>query len=68
MDYSLPGSSIPGIFQARVLEGGDIAFFVECDYMQLKQGTGTFGKKLDSRQQVRRAGPARPWIRAWILT
>ena len=26
MDYSLPGSSIHGIFQARVLEWGDIAF------------------------------------------
>ena len=27
MDCSLPGSSIPGIFQARVLEWGAIAFF-----------------------------------------
>ena len=26
MDCSLPGSSIPGIFQARVLEWGTIAF------------------------------------------
>ena len=26
MDYSLPGSSVHGIFQARVLEWGDIAF------------------------------------------
>ena len=26
MDYSQPGSSIPGIFQARVLEWGAIAF------------------------------------------
>ena len=26
MDCSLPGSSIPGIFQARVLEWGAIAF------------------------------------------
>ena len=26
MDCSLPGSSIHGIFQARVLECGDIAF------------------------------------------
>ena len=29
MDYSLPGSSIHGIFQARVLEWGAIAFSVE---------------------------------------
>ena len=28
MDYSLPGSSIRGIFQARVLEWGAIAFSV----------------------------------------
>ena len=26
MDCSLPGSSVPGIFQARVLEWADIAF------------------------------------------
>ena len=30
MDYSLPGSSIHGIFQARVLEWGAIAFSVDC--------------------------------------
>ena len=29
MDYSLPGSSIHGIFQARVLEWGAIAFSVQ---------------------------------------
>ena len=29
MDCSLPGSSIPGIFQARVLEWGAIAFSIE---------------------------------------
>ena len=28
MDYSLPGSSIHGIFQARVLEWGVIAFSI----------------------------------------
>ena len=28
MDYSLPGSSIHGIFQAKVLEWGAIAFSV----------------------------------------
>ena len=28
MDYSIPGSSIHGIFQARVLEWGAIAFSV----------------------------------------
>ena len=29
MDYSLPGSSVHGIFQARVLESGAIAFSVK---------------------------------------
>ena len=28
MDYSLPGSSVHGIFQARVLEWGAIAFSI----------------------------------------
>ena len=28
MDYSLPGSSVHGIFQARVLEWGAIAFYI----------------------------------------
>ena len=28
MDYSTPGSSVPGIFQARVLEWGAIAFSI----------------------------------------
>ena len=32
MDCSLPGSSILGIFQARVLEWGAIAFSVQCLY------------------------------------
>ena len=31
MDYSLPGSSIHGIFQARVLEGGAITFSEHLD-------------------------------------
>ena len=35
MDYSLPGSSIHGIFQARVLEWGAIAFSDGCSYNPL---------------------------------
>ena len=31
MDYSLPGSSVQGIFQARVLEWGAIAFSIARD-------------------------------------
>ena len=39
MDYSLPGSSIHGIFQARILEWGAIAFSGEkLSVMQIHQG------------------------------
>ena len=37
MDYSLPGSSIHGIFQARVLEWGAIAFSEKALYMCVKE-------------------------------
>ena len=30
MDYSLPGSSVHGIFQARVMEWGAISFSTSC--------------------------------------
>ena len=33
MDYSLPGSSVHRIFQARVLEWGAIAFSITCSVM-----------------------------------
>ena len=35
MDYSLPGSSIHGIFQARVLEWGAIAFSAPTEFLAL---------------------------------
>ena len=34
-DCSLPGSSVHGIFQARVLEWGAIAFFTLTPYLDL---------------------------------
>ena len=37
MDYSPPGSSIHGIFQASVLEWGAIAFSDYKDYSSVKQ-------------------------------
>ena len=37
-DGSLPGSSIHGIFQARVLEGGAIAFSALAAYSEPKKG------------------------------
>ena len=45
VDYSLPGSSVHGIFQARVLEWGAIAFYYRliltavCDDMQQRAKT-----------------------------
>ena len=39
MDCSLPGSSIHGIFQARVLEWGAIAFFKMEYYSAIKRNT-----------------------------
>ena len=38
MDYSLPGSSIHGIFQARVLEWGAIAFSGRKRLVRAKSG------------------------------
>ena len=43
MDYSLPGSSVHGIFQARVLEWGAIAF----------SRTITGRKKNNTKQKMR---------------
>ena len=49
MDYSPPGSSVHGIFQARVLEWGAIAFSVRLLIGLLKaaakqkKGRGTYG-------------------------
>ena len=37
MDFSLPGSSVHGIFQARVLEWGAIAFSVMEYYSTIKK-------------------------------
>ena len=37
MDCSLPGSSVHGIFQARVLEWGASAFSVMKDYSVIKK-------------------------------
>ena len=37
MDFSLPGSSIHGIFQARVLEWGAIAFSARSPYVTIKE-------------------------------
>ena len=51
MDWSLPGSSIHGTFQARVLEWGAIAFskdfYLGCFYYMRKTGKSEFyGKRI----------------------
>ena len=48
MDCSLPGSSIPGIFQARVLEWDAIAFSTDSVYIISKTRTHLHKTK-DSR-------------------
>ena len=41
MDYSLPGSSNHGIFQARVLEWGAIAFSIYTEETRIERDTCT---------------------------
>ena len=52
MDYSLPGSSVHGIFQARVLEWGAIAFSVTTPYRAINRCVDveqeTWGKQNDN--------------------
>ena len=48
MDGSLPGSSVHGIFQARVLEWGAIAFSIQADDNQPKRT----GQMADDRAKV----------------
>ena len=52
MDYSLPGSSVHGIFQARVLEWGAIAFSDSHNYISLKMNQ----EKLDCHLRTVKGG------------
>ena len=45
MDYSPPGSSACGIFQARVLEWGAIAFSTQPPYMHLNPSLSSACRK-----------------------
>ena len=47
-DCSLPGSSVHGIFQARVLEWGAIAFSNACTHAKLLQSFPTLCDPMDS--------------------
>ena len=57
MDCSLPGSSIHGIFQARVLEWGAIAFSADMteplriDAPEVERGEGEVSLELSERTQ-----------------
>ena len=50
MDYSLPGSSIHGIFQGRVLEWGAIAFSAKSTYSMII--LVVIGKEVSVREVV----------------
>ena len=47
MDCSLPGSSVHGIFQARVLEWGDIAFSIRYPAAKSLQSCPTLCDPMD---------------------
>jgi len=49
MDYSLPGSSVHGIFQARILEWDAIAFSGECRWADANQLCCLKDSSLDSK-------------------
>ena len=49
MDCSLPGSSVHGIFQARVLEWGAIAFSEVKYYLHLMQTTAVKEEQRNKR-------------------
>ena len=52
MDCSLPGSSVHGIFQARVLEWGAIAFSAKCWLAALKCWKSTSNQNITFKTQA----------------
>ena len=62
MDCSLPGFSIHGIFQARVLEWDAIAFSDIIAYTTIKYGLSRWLSAKESTCQCRRLG-FHPWVR-----
>ena len=61
-DCSLPGFSIHGIFQARVLEWDAIAFSDIIAYTTIKYGLSRWLSATESTCQCRRLG-FHPWVR-----
>ena len=75
MDYSLPGSSIHGIFQARVLEWGAIAFSRWMDRyiikVSMKKLIFTFDNHLQNGRKIRKLDEIpQNWCssKLWTLT
>ena len=61
MDYSLPGYSIHGIFQARVLEWGAIAFSGSL-LMKVKEESEKVGLELNiQKTKIMASGPITSW-------
>ena len=58
MDCSPPGSSVPGILQARILEWVAVSFSNACMYAKLLQSCPTLCDPIDSSQP----GSSVPWI------
>ena len=52
MDCSLPGSSIHGIFQARVLEWGAIAFSISKNISKISTVSKNISKNMEKQQDT----------------
>ena len=59
MDYSLPGSSVHGIFQARVLEWGAIAFSVSGGWGMGKGKSRGTDERRNIQKQKQKTGTER---------
>ena len=70
MDFSPPGSSVHGIFQARVLEWGAIAFSVSDLYLwvKLKHLSFLFASSLEKLETflVVTTGGRGDWYTGWV--
>ena len=64
MDCSLPGSSIHGIFQARVLEWGAIAFSEVKDYFKRNENLNYLTETLNFQCFQRQSAM---WLQYWSL-
>ena len=66
MDCSLPGSSVHGIFQARILEWGAIAFSALLPYLYPKLSTQKVeGKVFEATRSLPSLGPKCSGQRRW---